>query len=59
MEAGSPDGSWREALALFFTDLLIFCSGFLFRVSPRVNPRRTSVSSCQSSCCWKADEGRK
>lgn len=28
-EAGSPDGSWREALAAFFTHLLIFCSVFL------------------------------
>lgn len=27
-EAGSPDGSWREALAAFFTHLLIFCSVF-------------------------------
>lgn len=60
-EAGSPDGSWREALAAFFTHLLIFCSVFLSLpiTSRKDNLVQQSLHGGHTRSLFCADEDRK
>lgn len=63
-EAGSPDGSWREALAAFFTHLLahmIFCSVFLSLpiTSRKDNLVQQSLHGGHTRSPFCADEDRK